>query len=88
MNQSNPNPFPLNATLIEDLIKENNLNLSSISIRELNHLVDELSEICSVEFLRFEFGIPGLIANRMGPEEEIQILNKNPSLPSTYPPFD
>jgi len=88
MNQSNPNPFPLNATLIEDLIDENNLNLSSISIRELNRLVDELTEKCSVEFLRFEFGIPGLIANRMGPEEEIRILNKNPSLPSTYPPFD
>jgi len=88
MNQSNPNPFPLNATLIDELIKENNLKLNLISIRELNRLVDKLSEKCFVEFLRFEFGIPGLNADKRGPEEEIRILKENPSLPSTYPPFD
>ena len=82
------NPFPLDSLIIDKLIGENNLNLKSISIRELNHLVDNLSDHFSIEFLRFEFGIPGLKAHRMGPEEEIKVLIENQSLPSTYPPFD
>ncbi len=80
--------FPLDSLIIDKLIDENNLDLKFISIRELNRLVDNLSDKLSTEFLRFEFGIPGLKANRMGPEEEIKVLTENQSLPSTYPPFD
>lgn len=80
--------YPLDSLIIDKLIEEHNLDLRYISIRELNRLVDNLSDKFSTEFLRFEFGIPGLKANRMGPEEEMKVLTENQSLPSTYPPFD
>jgi len=82
------NSFPLNSLVIDKLIEVNNLDLKSISIRELNRLVDNLSNQFSTEFLRFEFGIPGLKADRIGAKEEIKVLTENRSLPSTYPPFD
>ena len=71
-----------------DYIHKNDIDLNLISIRELQSLVSELSDKFSVEFLRFEFGIPGLKANSIGPQEEIKVLKENDALLSTYPPFD
>jgi aspartate/methionine/tyrosine aminotransferase len=50
--------------------------------------VDELATQYKVEFLRFEFGIPGLIPQEIGPEEEIRILRDELQVLGTYPPFD
>ncbi|MFQ6609083.1 MAG: aminotransferase class I/II-fold pyridoxal phosphate-dependent enzyme [Fidelibacterota bacterium] len=80
--------FPLDDTLLDRLLRERELDLEVISIRELSGLVDTLSTELGLEFLRFEFGIPGLLADRIGPREEIQVLESDPALPSTYPPFD
>ena len=81
-------PFPLNSKSIDNIIHKNDIDLNLIGIRELQSLVSELSDKFSVEFLRFEFGIPGLKANSIGPQEEIKVLKENDALPSTYPPFD
>ena len=81
-------PFPLNPISIDNIIRKNDIDLNFIGIRELQSLVSELSEKFSVEFLRFEFGIPGLKASPIGAQEEIKALKEHDALPSTYPPFD
>ncbi|MFQ6616346.1 MAG: pyridoxal phosphate-dependent aminotransferase [Fidelibacterota bacterium] len=84
-----PDPsFPLDSSFVDQAVREAEVDLETISIRELSRLVDVLSDHFDVEFLRFEFGIPGLPAERLGPEEEIRVLTENEKLPSTYPPFD
>jgi len=80
--------FPLDSDFLKNCLNDWEVDLTHVSIRELNRLVDELSEHFDVEFLRFEFGIPGIPPNKIGPEEEIRILQENPRIPSTYPPFD
>ena len=80
--------FPLETEFLEKLLAERELDLQWISIRELTRLVAELAEQADSDYLRFEFGIPGLPALRIGPEEEIRQMQDNPQLPSTYPPFD
>ena len=77
MTELNNKLFPINAKYLKNYLSSCEVDLESISIRELNKLVDDLSNKFDVEFLRFEFGIPGLNANRIGPEEEISILQKN-----------
>jgi len=84
----NRSKFPLNKDVLEKIIIDNEVNLDDISIRELNRMVDFLEEQYNVKFLHFEFGVPGLLADRMGPEEEIRVLAEDKKLPSTYPPFD
>ena len=80
--------FPLDSDLLKNCLHDWEVDLTQVSIRELNRLVDELSDQFDVEFLRFEFGIPGLPPNEIGPKEEIRILQQFPRIPSTYPPFD
>ena len=80
--------FPLDSDFLKKRLNDWEIDLNCVSIRELNRLVDELSDHFDAEFLRFEFGIPGLSPNKIGPEEEIKILKNNPRIPSTYPPFD
>ena len=87
MNSKN-NIFPLDSDFLKKCLNDWEVDLTYVSIRELNRLVDELSAHFEVEFLRFEFGVPGLPPNKIGPEEEIRILQHNPRIPSMYPPFD
>ncbi len=79
--------FPLSTAFLDDLVKAREIDLRKVSIRELTRLVSELSEHFGVEYLRFEFGIPGLPTTRIGPDAEIEILQEE-GIPSTYPPFD
>lgn len=87
MRQRTPS-FPLDSAVVDRAVQEAGVDLETISIRELSRLVDRLSEHFEIPFLRFEFGIPGLPAERIGPEEEMKVLGENEKLPSTYPPFD
>ncbi|MEE9167502.1 MAG: pyridoxal phosphate-dependent aminotransferase [Candidatus Neomarinimicrobiota bacterium] len=80
--------LPLDRSLVDGVLGEGAVDLARIGIRELRSLVDRLSAQSGIEYLRFEFGIPGLPAERIGPEEEIKVLKENERLPSTYPPFD
>lgn len=80
--------FPLEAAVLDRLLQFNEIDLHTVSIRELGILVNELEAHFGLEFIRMEFGIPGLSAERIGPEEEIRVLKDQKKLPSTYPPFD
>lgn len=80
--------FPLDSDFLKKRLSDLEIDLEHVSIRELNRLVDELAKQFEVEFLRFEFGVPGLTPYRIGPEEEIRVLKDNLRIPSTYPPFD
>jgi len=88
LTKSDNSIFPLDSDFLTKRLHDWEIDLNYVSIRELNRLVDELSDHFDAEFLRFEFGIPGLNPNKIGPEEEIKILRNNPRIPSTYPPFD
>jgi len=80
--------FPLNYKTLDKMVREYEVDLNEISIRELKRLVDDLANEYKVDFLHFEFGVPGIPADKMGPEEEIRVLSEDKKLPSTYPPFD
>ena len=86
--KSQDNIFPLDDNYLRQQLEAWEIDLRKVSIRELNRLVDELSTQNAVEFFSFEFGIPGLTPNRLGPEEEIRVLTNYPNIPGTYPPFD
>ncbi len=88
LEESANNVLPLDSDFLKNRLDDWEINLNKVSIRELNRLVDELSVHLDTEFLRFEFGIPGLTPNKIGPNEEIKILTDEPRIPSTYPPFD
>lgn len=88
LTKSDNSIFPLDSDFLIKRLHDWEIDLNYVSIRELNRLVDELSDHFDAEFLRFEFGVPGLNPNKIGPEEEIKILKHNPRIPSTYPPFD
>ena len=80
--------FPLEVAVLDRLLQLNEIDLCTVSIRELGILVNELEAHFGVEYVRMEFGIPGLPAERIGPEEEIRVLKDQQKLPSTYPQFD
>jgi len=84
----NKSKFPLDKTVLNNIIKDHEVDLNDIGIRELKRLVDNLANQYKVDFLHFEFGVPGIPADRLGPEEEIRVLTEDKKLPSTYPPFD
>ncbi len=84
----NKTTFPLDITVLDKIIKDYEVDLNEIGIRELKRMVDHLSYQYKVDFLHFEFGVPGIPADRLGPEEEIRVLTEDIKLPSTYPPFD
>ncbi len=80
--------FPLDQNYVREKIKSLEIDLQYVSIRELNRLVDGLSEYFKIEFLRFEFGIPGLKPSKIGIKEEIKILESESDSIGKYPPFD
>ena len=65
----NKTTFPLDANMLDKIIKDYEVDLSKIGIRELKRMVDFLTEQYHVDFLHFEFGVPGIPAERKGPEE-------------------
>ena len=87
-NNKKNNKFPLSSKYLQNYISEWEIDLKNISIRELNRLVDKLSDRFNIKFLQFEFGVPGLKASEIAIDEEINIIKDNPYLASKYPPFD
>jgi aspartate/methionine/tyrosine aminotransferase len=78
--------FPLDTQFIDRLVEESEIDLEVIGIRNLKRLVDAITEKFGVEFMRFEFGIPGLPATQIGIDAEKEALDKG--LANTYAPFD
>ena len=54
--------FPLDVSFLDKIVKEYEVNLDEIGIRELKRMVDFLEDHYGVNFLHFEFGVPGIPA--------------------------
>jgi aspartate/methionine/tyrosine aminotransferase len=78
--------FPLDVAYIDRLIEDTGLDLETIGIRNLKRLVDRITSKFGVEFLRFEFGIPGLPAYDLAVRAECEALQQG--LGNQYAPFD
>ena len=71
------------AEIVDQILRESHLELSNATIRETKKLVDLIEAASGVSFVRMEMGIPGLPANQIGVEAEIEALKKG--VASKYP---
>ncbi len=69
--------------VVDQIIEESGLSLQNATIRETKKLVDLIETASGVEFIRMEMGIPGLPANSIGVEAEIEALQQG--VASKYP---
>ncbi len=77
---------PLNGEKVERIVLETGIDLRTASIREMNRIVNEIEKELDIEFIRMEFGVPGLPTNRIAIDAEIQALSGR-GLSSQYAPF-
>jgi aspartate/methionine/tyrosine aminotransferase len=61
--------------------------VGSASIREVNRAINMIEDRVGAKFIRMEFGIPGLPANKIALDREREILS-DPLIANTYSPFD
>ncbi|MFA6922827.1 MAG: pyridoxal phosphate-dependent aminotransferase [Bacteroidales bacterium] len=75
---------PINYEIVSKLIKESKIyNIGKASIREVKKLIDNIENESGKKFIRMEMGIPGLPANKLATEAEIEALKKG--VASVYP---
>jgi len=79
--------IPLDAEAVGRIITESGIDLRTASIREMNRVVNEIETALDIQFIRMEFGIPGLPTNPLAVEAEIDAL-ANRGLTNRYAPFD
>jgi aspartate/methionine/tyrosine aminotransferase len=80
-------PVPLDKAIVDEVIAEYGIAVGNASIREVNRVINMIEERMGVKFIRMEFGIPGLPANRIALDREREILT-DPLIANTYSPFD
>ncbi len=79
--------MPLDATVVERIIRRSGVDLKVASIREMNRIVNDIEKELAICFIRMEFGIPGLLTDPIAVEAEIDAL-ANRRLGNRYAPFD
>jgi len=77
---------PFDRKVIHAMIQEMGLDMALGSIREMNQLVNDVVKRFDTEFIRMEFGVPGLKAGRIAAEAEAKMLIED-EVANTYPPF-
>ncbi len=80
-------PVPYDRAVIREAVSELRLDLKSASIRDTNKLVNTLQQRLGVEFIRMEFGVPGLPTPTIAVDAEIHALREQ-QLGSVYAPFE
>jgi len=78
---------PFDKQVIDDIVKQQEVNPERCSIRELKRLVDKIEEKLGVRFIRMEFGIPGFKTNSTAIEAEKEALSKK-EISNQYPPTE
>ncbi|MFH1277046.1 MAG: pyridoxal phosphate-dependent aminotransferase [Candidatus Eisenbacteria bacterium] len=78
---------PFDREVVGRIVRDGRIDLSTASIREMNRIVNEIEEALDVRFIRMEFGIPGLPANPVAVNAEIEAL-RDKGLANRYAPFD
>jgi aspartate/methionine/tyrosine aminotransferase len=79
--------FPLDRQVVDAVVAEHGISLGSASIREVNRVINAIETRFGCHFIRMEFGIPGLPANPVAIEAEIEAL-RDRNLANVYSPFD
>ena len=78
---------PFDKATVDEVIAEYGVSVGEASIREVNRIINTVEERLGVKYIRMEFGIPGLPANLIAIEAEIDVI-KNKKLVNAYAPFD
>jgi aspartate/methionine/tyrosine aminotransferase len=78
---------PLARETLERIVRSQRLDLRRASIREMNKLVNAVERETGIEFIRMEFGIPGLPVHAAAIEAEVEALQRR-GVAHVYAPFD
>src|SRR5580765_3905071 len=79
--------FPLDRKIVEPILHNKIPNFDVASIRQVVLLVEELQKKTGTQFLRMEFGSPGLPVPKLALEAEVQ-ATKNPEVIANYTPIN
>lgn len=79
--------IPISKSTLQKHIENLKINMNYASIREVNRLISVLEKDTGLPFIRMEFGIPGLAAQPIGVQAEIDALTKG-QVANKYAPFD
>ncbi|MCD4680122.1 MAG: pyridoxal phosphate-dependent aminotransferase, partial [Bacteroidales bacterium] len=75
MEKSFMNDTPIDYNVVQNKIKENNIqSVGKSSIRMIKRLVDDIEKESGEKFIRMEMGVPGLPPTQIGIEAEIKAL--------------
>ena len=78
---------PFDREVVDRIVSESRVDFRNASIRDANRVVNAIERELGVEFIRMEFGIPGLPASTIGIDAEIHALREG-GVASRYAPFD
>lgn len=78
--------FPIEPSVITQLMEELHFDASRLSIREVNRMVTVLEERHGLDFVRMEFGVPNLPTSDIALKAEHEAVDRN--VQARYPPFD
>jgi len=78
---------PFDKRIVDETIEQLGVAPVKCSIREQKRLVDQLEKKLGVQFIRMEFGIPGLKTDKTAVNAEMEALSGG-EISSQYPPFD
>ena len=79
--------IPIDQAIVDAIVAEHGIPVGQASIRELNRIVTAIEERTGTDFIRMEFGIPGLQPDRIALKAEARALTEL-GLASMYSPFD
>lgn len=77
---------PFNEQIVAGIVADMGLDVSTASIREMNNLIDAIEARFQTQFIRMEFGVPGLPTTSIAIDAEVAAL-KEKGVAHTYAPF-
>ncbi len=79
--------LPFDRARVRSIIEAQGFDVRRGSIREMNKLVNTIERELGVDFIRMEFGVPGLPTPQVAVDAEIAAL-RDRNVANTYAPFD
>lgn len=78
---------PLDRKAVARIVHDSEIDLRVASIREMNRIVNEIETELEIDFIRMEFGVPGLPTPDIAIDAEVEAL-RTKRLANRYAPFD
>ncbi len=79
--------YPLDKNLVNSIVKDMRVDMENASIRQVNLIVQKVEKELGIQYIRMEFGVPGLRADQKAYEYECYLMH-NEKVNSDYPPFN